>query len=37
MWNAGLSESQAVITNARRNINNLKYADGTTLVAESEE
>ena len=37
MWNAGLSESQAVIKIARRNINNLKYADGTTLMAESEE
>ena len=37
MWNAGLSESQAVIKIARRNINNLKCADGTTLMAESEE
>ena len=37
MWNAGLNESQAVIKIARRNINNLKYADGTTVMAESEE
>ena len=37
MWNAGLNEAQAVIKIAWRNINNLKYADGTTLMAESEE
>ena len=35
--NAGLEESQAEIKIARRNINNLIYADGTTLMAESEE
>ena len=35
--NAGLEEAQAGIKIARRNINNLKYADGTTLMAESEE
>ena len=37
MINAGLEESQAGIKIARRNINNLKYADDTTLTAESEE
>ena len=37
MWNAGLDEAQAGITNARRNINNLRYADETTLMAESKE
>ena len=37
MRNAGLEETQAGITIARRNINNLKYADDTTLMAESEE
>ena len=37
MWNAGLDEAQAEIKIARRNINNLKYADDTTLMAESEE
>ena len=37
MWNARLDEAQAGIKNARRNINNLKYADDTTLMAESEE
>ena len=37
MWNAGLEEVQAVIKIARRNINNLKYGDDTTLMAESEE
>ena len=37
MRNAGLDEAQAGIKIARRNINNLKYADDTTLVAESEE
>ena len=35
--NAGLDEAQAGIKNARRNINNLRYADDTTLMAESEE
>ena len=37
MWNAGLDETQAGIKIARRNINNLRYADDTTLMAESEE
>ena len=37
MRNAGLEEAQAGIKNARNNINNLRYADDTTLVAESEE
>ena len=37
MWNAGLDEAQAGIKVARRNINNLSYADDTTLKAESEE
>ena len=37
MWNAGLDEAQAGIKTARRNINNLRYADDTTLMAESEE
>ena len=37
MWNARLDESQAGIKIARRNINNLRYADDTTLMAESEE
>ena len=37
MRNAGLEETQAGIKNARRNINNLRYADDTTLMAESEE
>ena len=37
MRNAGLDETQAGIKIARRNINNLKYADGTTFMAESEE
>ena len=37
MWNAGLDELQAGIKIARRNINNLRYADDTTLMAESEE
>ena len=35
--NAGQDEAQAGIKTARRNINNLRYADGTTLMAESEE
>ena len=37
MWNAGLDEAQAGIEIAGRNINNLRYADNTTLMAESEE
>ena len=37
MRNAGLDEAQAGIKNGRRNINNLRYADDTTLMAESEE
>ena len=37
MWNAGLDEAQAGIKIAGRNINNLRYADHTTLMAESEE
>ena len=36
MQNAGLDESQGGIKIARRNINNLRYADDTTLMAESE-
>ena len=36
-WNAGLEEAQARIKIARRNINNLRYADDTTVMAESEE
>ena len=36
MWNARLDESQAGIRTARRNINNLRYADDTTLMKESE-
>ena len=36
-WNARLDEAQAGIKIARRNINNLRYADDTTLMAESEE
>ena len=36
-WNPGLDESQTGIKIARRNINNLRYADDTTLIAESEE
>jgi len=36
-WNAGLNEAQAGIKIARRNINNLKYADDITLMAEREE
>ena len=35
MWNARLDEAQAEIKFARRNINNLRYADDTTLTAES--
>ena len=37
MWNAGLDEAQAEIKIAGRNINNLIYADDTSLMAESEE
>ena len=37
MRNAGLDEAQAGIKIARKNINNLRYADDTTLMAESEE
>ena len=37
MWNARLDEAQAGIKIARRNTNNLRYADDTTLMAESEE
>ena len=37
MRNAGLDEAQAEIKIARRNINNVRYADDTTLTAESEE
>ena len=36
-WNAGLDEAQTGIKIGRRNINNLRYADDTTLMAESEE
>ena len=37
MWNARLDEAQARVKIARRNINNLRYADDTTLMAESKE
>ena len=37
MWNAGLDEAQAGIKLARRNINNLRYAGDTNLMAENEE
>ena len=37
MWNAGLNEAQTGIKIAGGNINNLRYADDTTLMAESEE
>ena len=37
MWNAGLDKAQAGIKIARKNINNLRYADDTTLMAESKE
>ena len=37
MWKAGQDESQAGIKSAGRNINNLRFADDTTLMAESEE
>ena len=36
-WNAELDEAQAAMKTAGRNINNLRYADNTTLMAESEE
>ena len=36
MWNVGLDEAQAGIKISRRNVNNLIYADDTTLMAESE-
>ena len=36
MWNAKLDEAQAEIKIARRNINNLRYADDTTIMTESE-
>ena len=36
MWNAGLDEAQAEIKTAERNVNNLRYADDTTLTAERE-
>ena len=37
MWSAGLDEAQDGLKIARRNINNLRYADDTTLMAESKE
>ena len=37
MWDDGLDEAQAEIKSAGRNINNLRYADDTTLMAENEE
>ena len=37
MWNTGLEEAQAGVRIARRNINNLRYADDTNFMAESEE
>ena len=37
MWNAGLDEAQTGINIARRNINNLRYTDDTTLIAKNEE
>ena len=37
MWNAGLDEAQAGVKINERNISNLRYADDTTLMAESEE
>ena len=37
MWNAGLEEAQAGMKISRRNISNLRYADDTTLMAESKE
>ena len=37
MWNTGLDEAQAGIKTVRRNINNLRYADDTILMAENKE
>ena len=37
MWNAGLDEAQTGIKIAKRNINNLRYADDTTLMSESKD
>ena len=37
MWNAGLDEAQSGLKIARRNINNLRYADDTTFMAENKE
>ena len=37
MWNSGLDEAQAGVKISERNINNLRYSDDTTLMAESEE
>ena len=37
IWNTGLDEAQFIIKTARRSINNLRYADDTTLMTESEE
>ena len=37
MWNVGLDEAQAGIKNSRRNINNVSYADDTTLMAVGEQ
>ena len=37
MWNAGLDEARAGIKIAGRNVNNLRYADNTTIMIESEE
>ena len=37
MWNAGLDEAQAGIKIGKRNINNLRYADNTTIITESKE
>ena len=37
MWNAGLDESQAGVRTVRRNIDNLRYADHTTLMTENKE
>ena len=37
MWNVGLDKTQAGIKTARRNVNNLRYTDDTTPMAESEE
>ena len=37
MWNVAMDKAQAGIKTSRRNINNLRYADATTLIAENEE